>query len=118
MLPKRTVTIKDAAAYGIILTQGYGRFGTLAVSTPSMIRFGQMTEDELFVSEGAALQGVKIENLSATDPLVILKHFGPGNPDAEGLKKNVAVRAVSDSSQARAHEDQRIRHAVWLEPRA
>jgi hypothetical protein len=89
VLPKRTVTIKDAAAYGIILTQGYGRFGTLPVSTPSMIRFGQMTEDELFVSEGAALQGVKIENLSATDPLVILKHFGPGNPDAEGLRKRM-----------------------------
>ena len=87
VLPKRSVTIKDAAAYGIILTQGYGRFGSLAVSTPSMIRFGQMTEDELFVTEGAALEGVKIENLSATDPLVILKHFGPGNPDAEGLRK-------------------------------
>ena len=87
VLPKRSVTIKDAAAYGIILTQGYGRFGSLAVSTPSMIRFGQMTEDELFVTEGAAQQGVKIENLSATDPLVILKHFGPGNPDAETLRQ-------------------------------
>ena len=30
VLPKRTVTIKDAAAYGIILTQGYGTFGKLA----------------------------------------------------------------------------------------
>ena len=86
-MPKRTVTLKDAAAYGIILTQGYGRFGPLAVSTPSMIRFGQMTEDELFVTESAAREGVKIQNLSATDPLVILKHFGPGNPDAESLKK-------------------------------
>jgi hypothetical protein len=86
VLPKRTVTIKDAAAYGIILTQGYGRFGSLSVSTPSMIRFGQMTEDELFVSADAAKQGITIENLSGTDPLVILKHFGPGNPDAELLK--------------------------------
>ena len=50
MLPKRTVTIKDAAAYGLILTQGHGTFGHTAVSTPSMIRFGQMTEDELFVT--------------------------------------------------------------------
>ncbi len=87
VLPKRSVTIKDAAAYGLILTQGYGRFGKLPVSTPTMIRFGQMTEDELFVTEAAAKDGVRIENLSATDPLVILKHFGPGNPDAEGLKK-------------------------------
>jgi hypothetical protein len=86
VLPKRTVTIKDAAAYGIILTQGYGRFGKLAVSTPSMIRYGQMTEDELFVSAGAARAGVRVENLSDSDPLVILKHFGPGNPDAEPLR--------------------------------
>ena len=81
-MPKRTVTIKDAAAYGIILTQGHGTFGALQVSTPSMIRYGQTTEDELFVSADAAKNGVKIQNLSDTDPLVILKHFGPGNPDA------------------------------------
>jgi hypothetical protein len=29
---------------------------------------------------------VRIENLSEADPLVILKHFGPGNPDAEPLR--------------------------------
>jgi hypothetical protein len=82
VLPKRTVTIRDAAAYGLILTQGYGTFGAHSVSTPSMIRFGAMTEDELFVTSGAAQAGVRIENKSQTDPLVILKHFGPGNPDA------------------------------------
>ena len=62
-------------------------FGSLRVSTPAMIRFGDMTEDELFVSADAAPKGVKIEKLSASDPLVILKHFGPGNPDAEPLRK-------------------------------
>jgi hypothetical protein len=41
-----------------------------------------MTEDELFVSAPAASQGVRVENRSDSDPLVILKHFGPGNPDA------------------------------------
>src|SRR5436190_1575585 len=76
VLPKRSVTIKDRAAYGIILTQGHGIFGKLSVSTPSMIRFGQMTEDELFVTATAAEAGVRIENRSETDPLVILKHFG------------------------------------------
>jgi hypothetical protein len=86
VLPKRTVTIKDGAAYGLILTQGYGTFGTLPVSTPAMIRFGQMTEDELFVTAPAAKAGVRVENRSETDPLVILKHFGPGNPDAERLR--------------------------------
>ncbi len=87
MLPRRTVTIKDSAAYGLILTQGYGTLGTLPVSTPAMIRFGQMTEDELFVTADAAKNGVRIENRSDTDSLVILKHFGPGNADAEGLKR-------------------------------
>jgi hypothetical protein len=87
VLPKRTVTIKDAEAYGLILTQGYGTFGTVPVSTPSMIRFGEMTEDELFVTADTARAGVRIENRSATDPLVILKHFGPGNPDNEPLRK-------------------------------
>jgi len=51
-----------------------------------MIRFGDMTEDELFVTASAAQEGVRVENLSATDPLVILKHFGPGNPDIEPLR--------------------------------
>jgi hypothetical protein len=82
VLPKRAVTITDAAAYGIILTQGYGTFGALGVSTPAMIRFGEMTEDELFVTADAAAGGVRVENRSDHEPLVILKHFGPGNPDA------------------------------------
>jgi hypothetical protein len=87
VLPGRTVTIRDAAAYGVILTQGHGRMGPLAVSTPSMIRYGQMTEDEVFVTAGAATEGLRIQNLSETDPLVMLKHFGPGNPDAEPLRR-------------------------------
>jgi hypothetical protein len=82
VLSGRTVTIADGAAYGLILTQGYGTFGGLQVSTPAMIRFGEMTEDELFVTADVAAEGVRIENRSATEPLVILKHFGPGNPDA------------------------------------
>jgi hypothetical protein len=87
VLPGRTATITDAAAYGVILTQGYGRMGRLPVSTPSMIRYGQMTEDELFVSADAARAGVVIQNLSGSDPLVMLKHFGPGNPDAGPLRR-------------------------------
>lgn len=88
VLPGRTATIKDAAAYGLILTQGHGSVGNTSVSTPSMIRFGEMTEDELFVTFDAAREGIKIENKSMTDSLVMLKHFGPGNPDAESLRKD------------------------------
>ncbi len=82
VLPRRTATITDAAAYGLILTQGHGTIGKHHVSTPAMIRFGEMTEDELFVTADAAILGVRIENLSETEPLVMLKHFGPGNPEA------------------------------------
>jgi hypothetical protein len=87
ILPKQSATISDRAAYGVILTQGHGRIAKQPVGTPSMIRFGEMTEDEVFVTAAAAQQGVLIENLSSSDPLVFLKHFGPGNPDAEPLVK-------------------------------
>ena len=81
VLPGRSVVIKDAAAYGMIMMQGHGRMGVWEVETPALIRFGQLTRDEFFVSETAALAGVRITNDSATDPLVMLKHFGPGNPE-------------------------------------
>lgn len=86
--PGKTATIRDSAAYGLIVTQGHGRVGGALVSTPSLIRFGAMTEDELFVTSSAAEQGVLVENRSMTDPLVLLKHFGPGNSDAESLRKD------------------------------
>ncbi len=82
VLPGRTATIRDAAAYGLILTSGFGTFGKLEVETPSLIRFGQMTQDELFVTAQAASNGVVITNNSKTENLVMLKHFGPGNPEA------------------------------------
>jgi hypothetical protein len=82
ILPGRSVTIKDAAAYGLILTQGYGSIGVHEVETPSLIRYGQMTKDELFVTADAAQEGVKVVNHSDAENLVMLKHFGPGNPQA------------------------------------
>ena len=85
VLPGRSVTVTDAAAYGTILTQGYGALGKHKAETPSLIRFGQLTNDEFFVSADAARTGVKITNASDKEPLVLLKHFGPGNPDAQPL---------------------------------
>ncbi len=81
VLPGRTVTVKDAACYGFILVQGHGTLGRWQIDTPTLIRFGQLTSDEFFVTERAARQGVTITNPSETDPIVMLKHFGPGNPD-------------------------------------
>ena len=85
VFPKRSVTIRDAAAYGLIVVQGWGSIGKMEVETPSLIRFGEMTKDELFVTADAAGAGVKITNRSDTENLVMLKHFGPGNPDAKSL---------------------------------
>lgn len=90
VLPRRHVTIKDSAAYGLIVTQGEGIIGKHPVAAPVMIRYGEMTQDELFVTADIAKAGVRMENVSASDPLVILKHFGPGSPDAEPLR---ALRA-------------------------
>jgi hypothetical protein len=81
VLPGRTVTIRDAAAYGFIMMQGYGTMNQWKIEAPALIRYGQLTHDEFFVSESAARQGVKIANLSDSDPIVMLKHFGPGNPE-------------------------------------
>jgi hypothetical protein len=82
VLPGRSASIRDAAAYGLILTQGYGAVGRHDVETPTLIRYGQMTQDELFVTSPAASNGVVITNKSKTETLVMLKHFGPGNPEA------------------------------------
>jgi hypothetical protein len=85
VFPKRSVTITDAAAYGLIVVQGWGSIGRMEVETPSLIRFGEMTKDELFVTAAAAQSGITVTNRSDTENLVMLKHFGPGNPDAASL---------------------------------
>ncbi|MCL2352715.1 MAG: hypothetical protein FWC55_09315 [Firmicutes bacterium] len=75
VLPGRTVTIKDRAAYGFILLQGKGKAGAWDIETPTLIRFGESTYDEFFVTENAAKAGVAISNTSRCEPLVMLKHF-------------------------------------------
>lgn len=79
--PGRTVTVSDTGAFGCIVVQGHGSVNGHAVAAPTLIRYGQLTEDELFVSAGVAAAGVTITNPSTVDPLVILKHFGPENPE-------------------------------------
>ncbi len=81
VLPGATVTITDQAAYGMIMMQGHGTMGGWDIETPTMIRYGQLTHDEYFVTEAAAKSGVTIVNPSKTDPIVMLKHFGPDNPE-------------------------------------
>ena len=74
VLPGRSVTIRDAGPYGLIMLQGHGTMGVWPIETPALIRFGQLTHDEYFVSLAAAQAGVRITNPSVTDPIVMLKH--------------------------------------------
>ena len=82
VFPRSTVKIREEAAYGLVVIQGHGAIGKFEVETPTMIRYGELTEDELFVSVEAAKNGVEVVNKSNSENLVILKHFGPGNPVA------------------------------------
>jgi hypothetical protein len=79
--PGQTITVKDGAAYGCILVQGHGTFGAYDAEAAIMLRYGQLSADEYFVSEPAARAGVAITNRSRWEPLVMLKHFGPNHPD-------------------------------------
>jgi hypothetical protein len=83
--PGVKATVKDNGAYGLISVQGTGRIGKLALQTPAMIRYGELTEDEVFVSHDAARQGVVFEN-TGSEPLVTLRYFGPDtNPHAPSV---------------------------------
>jgi hypothetical protein len=83
VLPGKSATLYDNAAYGFIMMQGHGTMNDLKIETPTLIHYGQLTNDEFLVSEGAAKEGIVIKNFSDLEPLVMLKHFGPENPDLE-----------------------------------
>lgn len=74
--PGAKITLKDPCASGWITVQGRGRIGKQALQTPAMIRFGEETEDEVFITHEAATAGVEIEN-TGSEPLVSLRYFGP-----------------------------------------
>lgn len=74
VLPGKKALVKDKAAYGCIIIQGYGKFGDFPCESPTLIRLGDQTRDEFFVSASRAKEGVLIEN-HANEPLVMLKHF-------------------------------------------
>ena len=81
--PGVKMTLKDKGASGVITMQGRGRVGKMPLECPAMIRYGEMTEDEVFISAKAAKEGVVIENLGKECPLVLLRYFGPEvNPNA------------------------------------
>ncbi len=75
--PGKTAVIHDPCAYGTLVIQGHGKFGTFDCESPTLIRYSQLTCDEFFVSKDKAEKGVAITNTSKYEPLVMLKHFGP-----------------------------------------
>ncbi len=91
--PGRKVVIRDKGAYGLICVQGRGRIGTMALEAPVLIRFGAMTQDEVFVTYDRARAGVEFENVSKDDPMVMLRYFGPDtNPDAPKVGDHKKLR--------------------------
>ncbi|MDK1021178.1 MAG: hypothetical protein QGD90_06035, partial [Candidatus Hydrogenedentes bacterium] len=81
--PGATARITDNGASGVICLQGRGRIASLPLESPTMIRFGESTEDEVFISAARAREGYEVENLGGDCPLVLLRYFGPGvNPHA------------------------------------
>lgn len=82
--PGKTAKIKDMAAYGLILLQGRGKLGCWDIETPVLIRYGDLTLDEFFVTEKAASEGIVITNTSSVEPIVMLKHFSE-NPELARL---------------------------------
>ena len=70
--------------------QGCGKIAKHALQTPAMIRYGELMEDEYFVTQEAARAGVVFEN-TGVEPLVALRYFGPemgvGAPEVGAHKK-------------------------------
>ncbi|MDR0823435.1 MAG: hypothetical protein LBN20_06635 [Endomicrobium sp.] len=82
VFPEQTFILKDDFAFGAIFIEGHGKFGNYYCESPTMLRFGQQSSDEFFVSQDAAKKGIKIVNTSPVEPLVALLHFGPDNNKA------------------------------------
>ncbi len=84
--PQSKVTITDNGAYSAIVTQGAGNANKLRLNCPKLLRFNELSEDEFFATESAAKAGITFENTSATEPLVLLRYFGPEvNPEAPSM---------------------------------
>lgn len=79
VLPGKEYVLTDQACYCALIVQGHGTFGTFECEAPELVRYGDITGDEYFVSEQAAKKGVKLKNTSTYQPLVILQNFANNN---------------------------------------
>jgi len=75
--PGAEVTVRDSGACGAILVQGRGKLGVYDAETPIYVRYGELTNDEYFITEARAKEGYAVRN-TGREPLVVLRYFGPG----------------------------------------
>ena len=92
--PGASCTLRDPGASGWLTVQGAGRLASLEIQTPVLIRFGEMTQDEVFISYEAARNGVTVTN-TGCDALVGLRYFGPDTfptrPDVGAHRRTMAL---------------------------
>ncbi|NDK31838.1 cupin domain-containing protein [Nesterenkonia haasae] len=86
-----SATVEESDAYGLICVAGAGTIGDQPLFASTMIRYGQLTCDEYFVTAPAASAGVTLTNTHPTEDLVVLKHFGPGNAELSRERNSLAV---------------------------
>lgn len=85
--PGCEVILKDKACYCALVVQGHGKFQDFDCEAPGVLRFDDISGDEFFVSEKAAMEGIRIKNDSMYEPLVILQNFANNNPDVPASVK-------------------------------
>lgn len=68
--------LRDHGPCGVVAVQGRGKLGVWDIESPNMIRFGEVTQDEFFITDAVAKNGVRIIN-TGHEPLVLLRYFGP-----------------------------------------
>ncbi|PKM41096.1 MAG: hypothetical protein CVV04_01160 [Firmicutes bacterium HGW-Firmicutes-9] len=78
--PGAKIKLADQACYCALVVQGHGSFGVFECEAPGVLRFGEISGDEFFVSEDTAKKGIVIENTSSYEPLIILQNFANNNP--------------------------------------
>ena len=74
--PGASCELKDGGASGWVTVQGSGTIGKMDLQTPVIVRYGQTTTDEVFITHEAATNGVTVTN-TGSEPLVSLRYFGP-----------------------------------------
>ena len=87
--PGSTVTVRDTDAYGCIVVAGFGTMSARTISSPTLIRYGQLTEDELYVSER---RGPRRRDDHQRE-----RHGAPGHPEALRTGKRGARRGRRSS---------------------